>query len=327
MRGFGRPGRERPREPSEEERASPERASPEREAPAQTAEPAPALQPAQAPLAPAPAQVRERPEPAQAQGPAQVQPESARARSALEREERRKRLAAIGFVEGYQPRDRRTLKPIPITERDVAVVFFLGSVHLAPVDVLADRFFAKNPQTGKPNANPQRAAIRRLDELAKAGYLHQGSIAPSPSKEPGGRVYMLGAAGAAAVGVPLTGVTAKRVHHHIQTLRAVEVVRVQLEAEGRSISGLELERGEMASQERNRGRHVPDAIVTVDDGSTVAVEYVSTDYTDRMIAEKGGYFAERYSRIQWAANSAATQRRVVRLTSADCPVIAPSPLA
>jgi hypothetical protein len=111
-------------------------------------------------------------------------------------------------------------------------------------------------------------------------------------------------------------------HHHIQTLRTVELVRRELEAKGRTIVELELERGEMASHERNLGRHVPDAIVSVDDGSVIAVEYVSTDYSDRVIAEKGSYFAERYSQVRWAANSPATQRRVERMTSQSCAVIA-----
>lgn len=242
-------------------------------------------------------------------------------RAQIERERRRIGLSGI-FFEGFQPRDTRELNAVPLTERDVAVVFFLGSVNVAPVDVLAARFFATNPQTGKKNANPERAAIRRLDELARAGYLHAASIAPSSSKEPGGRVYMLGAPGAAAVGVRLTGVTPKRMHHHIQTLRTVDLLRQELEKNGRSIAKLELERGEMASHERNLGRHVPDAIVTVDDGSTVAVEYVSTDYSDKLIAEKSAYFVERYSQVRWSANSVSTQTRVVRMTRQACEVIA-----
>lgn len=257
---------------------------------------------------------RERPAPAGPELPERLE------RAALERERRLTGLAGI-FVEGFQPRDRRELNPIPLTERDVAVVFFLSAVNAAPVDVLAARFFATNPQSGKRNTNPERAAVRRLDELARAGYLHAASIAPSSSKEPGGRVYMLGATGAAAVGVRLTGVTPKRMHHHIQTLRTVEQLRQELEAGGRSIAKLELERGEMASHERNLGRHVPDAIVTVDDGSTVAVEYVSTDYSDKMIAEKGTYFVERYSQVRWSANSVATQTRVKRVMNQGCSII------
>ena len=53
-------------------------------------------------------------------------------------------------------------------------------------------------------------------------------------------------------------------HHHLQTLRHVELIRKELEGQGKRIAALELERGEMSSRERNAGRHVPDAIITVD---------------------------------------------------------------
>ncbi len=247
-------------------------------------------------------------------------PERVQAR--LEREQRRAFLKGIGcFFERYEPVDHRKLKPIPITARDAEVMHFLKTTTAAPVDVLAARFFAKNPQNGAVNSNPVRAAQRRLDELARAGYLHASSVPPSTSKENGGRVYALGSAGAAAVGVPLKGITPKRIHHHLQTLRTVEIIRKELEREGKRIAGLELERGEMSSRERNSGRHVPDAIVTVDDGSTIAVEYVSTDYTDEMVRTKGAYFSERYGQVRWSANSLATRARVLRVTREPCDVI------
>jgi hypothetical protein len=247
-------------------------------------------------------------------------PERTKAR--LEREQRRSFLKAAGaFVERYEPVDHRKLKPLPLTPRDVEVMHWLKVTTAAPVDVLASYFFATNPQTGAINSNPVRAATRRLNELARAGYLHASSVAPSTSRESGGRVYALGSAGAAAVGVGLKGITPKRIHHHMQTLRTVEIVRQELLREGKRVVGLELERGEMSSRERNSGRHVPDAIVTVDDGSTIAVEYVSTDYTDEMIRSKGAYFTERYSQLRWSANSTATRARVLRVTREPCEVI------
>lgn len=239
----------------------------------------------------------------------------------LERDERRLRLSGV-FYEGFQPRDSRTLDRIPLTERDTAVIFFISSVTVAPVDVLAARFFATNPQTGKVNTKPEQAARSRLDKLVEAGWLHAGSIPPSSSKEPGGWVYVLGKESAVATNVRLSGVAGKRMHHHLQTLRTIDRLRQELEKSGRSIAKVELERGEMASHERNLGRHVPDAIVTVDDGSIVAIEYVSTDYSDKRIAEKSAYFAERYDQVRWSANSRATQTRVVRMTSQACDVIA-----
>lgn len=262
-------------------------------------------------------EVREQPAPARE---GLERPERSAAR--LEREQRRSFLKGIGvFVERYEPVDHRTLKPIPLTARDAEVIHWLKVTTAAPVDVLAARFFARNPQNGAINSNPVRAATRRLDELARAGYLHASSVPPSTSREIGGRVYALGSAGASMVGVALKGITPKRMHHHLQTLRTVEVVRQELLREGKRIVGLELERGEMSSRERNSGRHVPDAIVAVDDGSTIAVEYVSTDYTDEMIRSKGAYFSERYSQVRWSANSTTTRARVLRVTREPCDVI------
>jgi len=249
-------------------------------------------------------------------------PDVRRAQARLEREERTRMLKAAGvFRESYHRSDTRPHVPIPLSERDVVVMNWLKANTVAPVDVLASQFFAKNPKNGRVNTNPERAAIRRLDELARAGYLIVATVAPSASRENGGRVYALGRAGGEAMGVPLQSVTPKRMHHHLQTLRHVEVIRKELENDGKRIASVEHERGEMASRERNAGRHVPDAIITVDDGSTIAVEYVSTDYTDEMVRSKGAYFTERYGQVRWSANSVATRARVLRVTREPCDVI------
>ena len=249
-------------------------------------------------------------------------PEVGRAQARLAREERTRMLKAAGvFREVYHRSDTRPHVPIPLTERDVVVMNWLKTNTVAPVDVLASQFFAKNPQNGRTNSNPERAAIRRLDELARAGYLVVATVPPSASKENAGRVYFLGRAGAAAMGVPLQSVTPKRMHHHLQTLRHVEVIRKELENEGKRIASVEHERGEMASSERNAGRHVPDAIITVDDGSTIAVEYVSTNYSDEMVRSKGEHFTRHYDQVRWSANSATTRARVLRMTNEPCDVI------
>ena len=260
---------------------------------------------------------RSRPQPE----PERVQVEP-RVQRRLERQQRIMELKAAGvYREVFFRSDTRSTKPIALTERDVRVLSFIASVHVAPVDVLAKRFFDAHPQTGKKNTNPERACVRRLDELARAGYLVGSTVADSPSKERGGRVYALGRAGGAALGEPLRGVTPKRMHHHVQTLRHVELIREELAAQGKTIAKLELERGERASSERCAGNHIPDAILTLDDGATIAVEYVSTNYSDETIAMKGNHFASAYSQVRWSANSVATRNRVLRIMRDACDVI------
>lgn len=249
--------------------------------------------------------------------------EEARAMKRRELQEITRKLRAAGlYPETFVRGDRRTdLASITLRPRDLLVIEFIAKVHLAPVDVLAQQFFAENPKSGRKNTNPERACIRRLDELMRAGYLVAATIPESPSHERGGRTYSLGRLGGSLMREPLRGVTPSRQHHHLQTLRHVELIRAEFAAEGRSIVKLELERGERASSERCAGNHIPDAILTLDDGATIAVEYVSTNYSDATIEMKGSHFASAYSQVRWSANSVATRNRVLRVMREACDVI------
>jgi hypothetical protein len=216
--------------------------------------------------------------------------------------------------------DRRVLLPIPITARDAVVMHFLKEATAAPVDVLASRFFARNDVTGATNENPIRAARRRLDELARAAYLFATSVPPSTTNEWGGRVYVLGAAGAKAVGVKTRGTAPKLLHNHLQTLRALEQVRLDSEGCGRSVAGFELRRGPLANEERLSGRLVPSGFLLLKDGNVVVVVYVSAHVGDAKLHLMHDCFGPRHQ-VRWFSNSAATGARVAAITGAPCDTV------
>lgn len=249
---------------------------------------------------------------------------------ALEDRQRRKLLVQLGVVPFIKATpvatDSRKLNPIPISARDAELMHWLKDVLAAPADVLATRFFARNLQSGSLNKNPLSAATKRLNELASAGYLLATSIAPSPSHEPGGRVYSNGKATARSVGGELVSPGPKQMHGHLQTLRSVELVRQRLVVEGRRQVGLELRRGELLVREAQAGNPVPSAVVVVDDGRTIAVQYLSTDFTAARAQKQAAYFTERYDEVCWTANSAATKARLLRTVSgASCEVLPAAP--
>ena len=58
-----------------------------------------------------------------------------------------------------------------LTARDTDLLRFLAEPGVAPLEILARRFFAKNPHTGKANKRPIDAAAVRLRRLAREGYV------------------------------------------------------------------------------------------------------------------------------------------------------------
>jgi hypothetical protein len=219
---------------------------------------------------------------------------------------------------------------LSLTARDVELLRYLSAHKAAPIDVLAGRFFACDPKSGKANRDPTHAARRRLAALAAAGLVRsrtsrlatQGlttTIAVAPK---GARA--LGAA--APRPIPVKGAD-----HHAATLRALERARAPLTAEGLKLVDYKLEFALRAEVQRGRATvrgeafdAFPDAVLVVEDGAgrkvEVALEYVTSKYTDEQISEKAADFT-RFARTLWVADTKTTAARVARLTGALCSCI------
>ncbi len=157
------------------------------------------------------------PKPATGRSPAA----DARAQKRRELRAIKRQLIAAGIYSETPLRDdsRTNLAEITVRPRDLLVIEFIAKVTLAPVDVLAEQFFTEHPTSGAKNTNPERACIRRLDELMRAGYLVAATLPDSSAHERGGRTYSLGRLGGELMRVPLHGVTHARQHHHLQVLQ------------------------------------------------------------------------------------------------------------
>jgi hypothetical protein len=231
---------------------------------------------------------------------------------------------------------------VQLNQRDADVLAYLAEVGQAPLDVVAKRFFAADPRTGKANKDPMHAATRRVAALRAAGYIDQVNMSASSRKEPAGSILMLDRAGASLLGVTPKKVHAKHRHHHFQTLRLVEEVRAELMARGQKVLRVVLEdelraeilsRREKAylSREMKRGDGVnlnderyamPDAVVVVDDGAGgeafVAVEYLSATYRDDDLKAKRELLSSsrwRSSVVQADNHRTAARARAVGLES------------
>lgn len=240
----------------------------------------------------------------------------ARAKKRRELRALKRQLIAAGIYSDNTLReDSRThLAEITLRPRDLVVIEFIAKVTLAPVDVLADQFFSEHPTSAAITTNPERACVRRLDDLMRAGYLVAATLPDSPAHERGGRTYSLGRLGGELMRVPLDSVAHSRRHHHLQVLRHIELVRANLAAEARWLVDFE-----RIVNERSRRR--PDATITTNDGAVIAVEYISSNNSDATIASKANHLASAYSDVRWSANTPATRARVMRITHCDCDVI------
>ncbi len=233
------------------------------------------------------------------------------------------------------------MKKVSISARDAELLAFLAEVGQAPIDVVATRFFAIDPRTGKPNSSPRHAAERRVKALRDAGYVHRAMMAPSSRKEPAGPVVMLDKAAVSLLGVRPKAVHAKHRHHHFQTLRLVEDVRKSLLAEGHKVVRVVLEdelRAEILSRRQKAklsramkaGQQVnlndarfamPDAVVVIDvagEEQMVAVEYLSATYRDDDLRAKMDLLSSSrwHSSVVMADNSrTAARARAVGLES------------
>lgn len=209
--------------------------------------------------------------------------------------------------------------------RDQDVLTFLTDQKAAPLDVLARRYFAVNPQTGKQNKDPLGACSRRMLLLVREGYVDI-EVVREKGRTKRTRVARMTAKAAKLMNVATPG----RVHgrardHHYETLRAGTHLEEKLKARGYEVEPLRLEHalraeGQSGSAVRAgmRFESFPDAELRAKDaaGKTfkIAVEYVTSKYSDADIVGKAQSFAANYDRVEWIGDSTQTAARITRLT-------------
>ena len=218
-------------------------------------------------------------------------------------------------------------KAVKLTPRDLDVLRFVGENKAAPLDVLGPMFFGK-AANGVANRDPAHACRRRLKALADAGYVELRGI---QGQKAGQRTHSvtLTRQAADALGTARPALLhPKGRDHHMATLRCVEQLRARLAKQGAVIVSVALEHAVRSAEQRGRGTQrgetfasFPDAVVVVRDAggaeSRVAVEYVTSKYTNQMIAEKANDFAG-YDDVVWVADRVSTSRRVEGLTTRAC---------
>ena len=203
-----------------------------------------------------------------------------------------------------------------LTPRDNDLIAYVAASREVGVDLLARIFFERDPQTGKQNGNPRAAAARRLAMLRDAGFLIVfGKRTAVTSK---GAVHVDGAVSAPC---PMS----MRAHHD-GTLAAIEHFRRYHEL-GATVCDVVLEH--RLRQQRMKGCGVarrkigalPDAVITLrtpTGNRSVALEYVSSKYTQAMIEGKLIGLRGDYDDIVFYADTPATAARVMRATGMVC---------
>jgi len=221
---------------------------------------------------------------------------------------------------------------LALTDRDLELLGFIAGYKCAPLDLLAARFFAYVLATGLETKNPERACEKRVLELARAGYVTTKIIKGRvPDKTT--LAVTLTPAAAAVVDAPRPKSLPIRGRvHHMQTLRAVEDLRAELAKSGQRIGRVRLEFQQRSEVQRGRATRrgeeyecFADALVLVEetgpDGAVhtyeLALEYVTSKYTDRDILDKAESF-KRFDRTVFVSDTPRTAARVTRLTGEPC---------
>jgi hypothetical protein len=213
------------------------------------------------------------------------------------------------------------------------VLAYVAANRAVPIDVLAGRFFDFDPITGEPNAYPVRACDRRLQVLGIGGYIWRTAFHDGDRQRD---VAMLGprAAGITGVRPGRNRVAPRKRAHHVRTLDALGIVERQVRASGGRVLRTLLEVDLRLEQQRGRFTKrddafdaSPDAACTIeveaDAGGArrtvdVAVEYVTSKYTDEDITRKHNGFGKNYERVMWFADRPRTAERVRKITGAPC---------
>jgi hypothetical protein len=209
------------------------------------------------------------------------------------------------------------------------------SVH--EVSTETDQFhFAHDPFDEEWNGDPEKACRRRLTALARAGYVRLGNDYDGRRRR---RVVTLGPASAAVAGdrCEYRRVPARNRAHHIRTQEAVvELERIFAErGAGRLVDvafDQDIRSDELTGRKTKRGDKfpvAPDAVCVAEARGAngvvreqrLAIEYVTSKYTDADIAAKHESF-RRYDGAAWFADNKTTAARVQRVTGLPCVVLA-----
>ena len=221
----------------------------------------------------------------------------------------------------------RRRRPVTLTYRDLAVLRFVAANRAVQLDLLAAYFFGVDPVTGEENGNPARACERRVQVLASAGYLWLTTFDDGARQRP---VAMLGpeAAGVAGVEPGRNRIAPRKRAHHVRTLDALALVDRDARAAGGRVVRTRLEsdlrreqQGGRFTQRADIFDECPDAACTVEVGGgavEIAVEYVTSKYTDKDIAAKRDGFRKNYGRVMWFADRPRTAERVRKITGMPC---------
>lgn len=221
-----------------------------------------------------------------------------------------------------------------LTPRDVAVIRFVATHRIVPLDLLAERFFERDPFNGIPNGNPADACARRLRALAAAGLLWLRSMDDGQREQ---RVATLGPTSENVTGIrpDARRVPARNRAHHLRTVEALRGIERAVCARGGRVVDVRYEQDLRVEMQRGRRTRrgeqypaFPDAVCRyegVDRAGArivreIAVEYVTGKYTDADIKKKAASF-RRFQSAVWVADRPSTARRVVRLTGAPCGVL------
>jgi hypothetical protein len=219
---------------------------------------------------------------------------------------------------------------VALTHRDHDLLTFAALHKAAPLHVLARRFFAVNPTTGKVNTDPEHACRRRLSELQKLGF-----IRPVVSRGKDTLVTVTARA-ADALGLPRPGSVATRGRaHHIATMQFLQDLSERYARDGVALVNIKMDFQLRAEVQQGKQTRVgdefetfPDATFelerTTSDGTTyrehVAIEYVTSKYSDKDIISKAESF-ERFDNVVWFSDTKRTASRVAALTGRPSEVL------
>ncbi|MCC7069765.1 MAG: hypothetical protein IT383_00490 [Deltaproteobacteria bacterium] len=221
---------------------------------------------------------------------------------------------------------------VVLTLRDIALLRLVAAFRVVPLDLLAERFFTTELNEDMERA-PSAVCRRRLRRLAQARYVQLGvehdGRAHRTVARPGARAACVVGGEPARRRIP-----ARNRVHHIRTLEAIRAVEREVHARGGNVIEARLEHQLRGLEQR--GRRVrpgdklpscPDAVVVADltfggklTRVEIAVEYVTSKYTDANIVAKHESFA-RFHDVFWFADRPHTAERVRRLTGASCAVL------